>query len=149
MSEKADYATLRSKVVKGRRRLDRVENVVLAGMPDVNGCFDGVEFWLEMKSPTEPKRKSTPLFGSNHRVSQEQKNWFLRQLQAGGNAYFYVCTDKRYLLLPGGLADRINEMTVEQLVEKALWHWPKPNRSRMAWELLATLVSKRNPMHTS
>ena len=33
----------------------RVENAVGAGMFDVNGCHDGVEFWVELKVDAHPK----------------------------------------------------------------------------------------------
>jgi hypothetical protein len=103
-------------------RLDRIENVLLPGMPDVNGCFTRNEFWIETKQPREPKRINTPLFGSNHDLSQDQKNWFLSQKNAGGNGIIYIQTDQGTRLFIGGEhADAINSATVTELMILAFW----------------------------
>lgn len=122
MSEKTAYKWLRDNVALPGDRLDRLENLVAEGMPDVNGCFLGSEFWLEIKSPKEPKRASTPLFGSNHKVSQEQANWMMRQIKAKGRAHFFIVTDKRRILIDGKYADHINNFTVAETVRNSLWH---------------------------
>lgn len=120
--ETAAYQWLRSNLFKHPHRVDRVENLVVVGMPDVNVKMVGrEEFWLEVKAPVEPKRQSTALFGSNHRVSQDQMNWFLRQRRAGGKAFFWIATDKRRMLLSGAYADRLNQMTMAEVTEAALW----------------------------
>ena len=93
MPESNDYKVLKKNLPTGNDRLDRVENFVVAGMPDINFCSEGKESWIEQKSPIEPKRQSTKLFGSNHKISQDQKNWFLRQMKAEGNAYFLIVTN--------------------------------------------------------
>lgn len=122
MSEKTAYNWLKKNVFRSPHRIDRIENLVGTGMPDVNGCVvRGFEFWLEVKNPTEPKRPSTPLFGSNHKVSQEQANWFLTQRKAGGRCLFWIVTDKRRMLVPGIYADTLNKMTVSEIVEVACW----------------------------
>ena len=126
MTEKHAYKIFRQKVARHGDRVDRVENVLVSGMPDINYCSLGEECWIELKCPTEPKRKTTPLFGSNHKVSQEQKNWFLRQTTAVGNAYFLIVTNSRWMLIDGAHADEINEMTTSRLAYVALWHVENP-----------------------
>jgi hypothetical protein len=32
--------------------LTRVENAIMSGTPDVNACYQGVEWWMELKSGT-------------------------------------------------------------------------------------------------
>jgi hypothetical protein len=119
INEKKAYNRFRL-LFKGRRfRMTRVENVVAVGMPDVNLCINGHEHWIEIKAPTEPKRKSTPLFGSNHRVEKEQANWMLDQLRNGGNGWFLIATDKRFIILHGSLHDEVNSMTVPELMTVA------------------------------
>lgn len=135
MAESSDYKTLKRNMPYPRDRLDRVENAVVTGMPDINFCSGDVECWIEQKSPKEPVRSTTRLFGSNHKVSQEQMNWFKRQMTAGGNAYFIIATDKRWMLIGGEHADKINDMTVQELLDIALWSTGKPVR-REQWELL-------------
>jgi hypothetical protein len=142
MAESNDYPIFKANVPEPGDRLDRIENVVVTGMPDINMCIEGKELWIEQKSPKEPVRGTTPLFGSNHKVSQEQRNWFLRQRQAYGNAYFLIATDKRWMLLPGILADKINSMTVPELLEKCLWSTTKPVRDKQQWTNLRIILKR-------
>ncbi len=136
MAESTDYKTFKANVPQPGDRLDRIENVVVTGMPDINMCIGGTEVWIEQKSPKEPKRSTTALFGSNHKVSQEQANWMLRQRKAGGKCYFLISTDKRWMLIGGFLADQINSMTVDELMEQAAWATTKPVRDKEAWKAL-------------
>jgi hypothetical protein len=142
MAESSDYKAFKKNVPEPGDRLDRIENVVVTGMPDINMCIEGKELWIEQKSPKEPVRSTTPLFGSNRKVSQEQRNWFLRQRQAHGNAYFLIATDKRWMLLPGILADKINSMTVPELLEKCLWSATKPVRDKQQWTNLRIILKR-------
>lgn len=143
MSEKNDYNTFRKNVIGPRDRIDRVENLCVVGMPDVNACIDGVEVWLEFKSPTEPKRAGTPLFGSNHRISQDQINWMLRQHQAGGHCYFLIATNKRWLLVDGWESGLINTMTVGELIDACSWWTSKPVVDPNAWRTLRNALLRR------
>lgn len=136
MPESNDYKTFKANVPVVGDRLDRIENCVVIGMPDINFCSRGVECWIEQKSPKEPKRRTTPLFGSNHKVSQDQMNWMLRQRNAGGRCYFLIVTDKRWMLLPGSLADHINGMTVDELLDNAVWSCAKPVTNKAQWAYL-------------
>jgi hypothetical protein len=142
MSESKDYKKLKAKVFTPRDRIDRIENVILVGMPDVNYCLQGFEGWIEMKSPTEPKRSTTRLFGSNHRVSQYQMNWALRQIKAKGRVFFLIVTDKRWALIHGAQADGINELTVQQLVMSAIWHSILPIKEEAWKQLRQALMSQ-------
>lgn len=128
MSEKTDYQIMRKRLIQGHDRIERIENIVGIGTPDVNYCIDGVEGWIEMKSPKEPKREKSKLFKfkNNHEFTQGQKNWFLKQRNAGGRAFVLICTDKRWMLMDIWQADFINEMTVDQLWHKAVWACSKP-----------------------
>ena len=142
MSESTDYRAFKRNVPDPIDRLDRIENMMLTGMPDTNFCGDGRECWIEFKSPKEPVRPTTRLFGSNHKLSIEQRNWMLRQRNAGGRAFVLIVTDKRWILLDGVRADRINEMTVPELIEVALWHAVKPIRSKEQWKLCRTILTR-------
>lgn len=144
MAESTDYKTFKKNVPQPGDRLDRIENVVVTGMPDINMCIGGVEVWIEQKSPKEPVRRTTPLFGSNHKVSQEQANWMLRQRKAGGRCYFLISTDKRWILVGGFLADQLNTMTVDELLEQAVWSTTKPVRDKESWKHLRLALSRSN-----
>lgn len=132
MSEKVAYRKFRLAIYDPKKgdRIDRIENIMIVGMPDVNCCIEGCESWMEIKSPTEPKRSTTPLFGSNHKVSQDQKNWFLRQRNAGGRAYLLITTDKRWMLI-GSKIDFVNEMTIEELVSISLYNFELDSNGRV------------------
>jgi hypothetical protein len=144
MAENNDYKVLKKNLPQGKDRLDRIENVVVAGMPDINFCCEGVECWLEQKSPKEPKRSTTRLFGSNHKLSQDQMNWFKRQMDAEGNAYILIASDKRWMLISGEHADVVNELTVEQLLEISLWNTNKPVRDKESWKQLRQILNSKH-----
>lgn len=139
MSEKTDYQALRKHLVQGKERLDRVENIAGTGTPDVNYCIDGVEGWIEMKSPKEPKRAKSKLFADNHKFSQTQKNWFLKQRNAGGRAFILICTDKRWMLIDKWQADFVNGMTVDEIGKVAVWNNAKPILP-MEWKRLREVL---------
>lgn len=128
MSERTAYNRFKLMVMLPGDRLDRIENMAGTGMPDVNGCFEGSEFWIEIKNPRkEPVRKLlTPLFGSNHRLSQDQKNWFKRQDKAGGKGFVYIRSETFCALLPGNIADDINKMTICEIIHNAIWSHKVP-----------------------
>ena len=142
MSESADYKAFKNHVITPRDRLDRIENCMIPGMPDTNICIDGVESWIELKSPKEPKRSTTNLFGSNHPLSQDQMNWLLRQRNARGRAHVLIVTDARWLLIDGKHGDVINDLTVTELIAIAEWHATKPIRSKEEWKRLRTLLQQ-------
>ena len=50
------------------------------GIPDLNGCVDGVEFWIELKQATANAVK----------ISPGQIAWIERRVRAGGNVYIAV-----------------------------------------------------------
>lgn len=131
MSEAAEYQWLRKSVFRSPARCQRIESLIGLGIPDTNVCIAGVESWVEIKAPTEPKRPGSAMIGGRcHPLSQDQKNFFLAQRRAGGRAYLWVGSDKRRLLLPGFCADPFNEMTVMDMILASLWHCPraeKPN----------------------
>jgi hypothetical protein len=141
--ESTDYKNFRKNVVQPGDRCDRIENLMVVGMPDINLCIGATEVWIEQKSPTEPKRKATPLFGSNHKVSQDQANWMLRQRKAGGLCYFLISTDKRWILVGGFLADQLNKLTVDEIVDQAVWSTMKPVKDKEQWQTLRTTLQRK------
>lgn len=145
MSEKRAFSLLKQSVLGAHlnRRLDRIENSVGSGWPDANGCFEGIEFWIEVKEPEEPKRASTPLFGSSHKLGLEQRNWIKRQLNAGGLVYIYIDTGKNRMLISGALADVFNKMTLSEFIKTAVWHASVPIRNAEKWEEIAHVIANR------
>lgn len=108
------------------RVLERVENGMLDGMPDSHYCLESEPGWMELKCPVEPVRAKTPLFGSNHKLTTTQRNWLIKYHQAGGRAWVAIETDKRVLLIAGHHADRINDLSVSELIKIASFHALRP-----------------------
>lgn len=69
--------------------IERVENSVGAGHPDVELCYMGVQNWIEQKVAKRPARKTTKLrFGSPLRDSQ--KEWAEKRIAAGGRVWYLI-----------------------------------------------------------
>lgn len=67
----------------------RVENVAGEGHPDAEGCYRGVQFWLELKVAKRPARSATLLrFGSPLRDSQV--DWARKRIAAGGRVWYLI-----------------------------------------------------------
>lgn len=87
--------------------LCRVENIVMEGYPDVEGCFSGFNFHIELKSSPLPKRESTLI---TIKISTEQIMWLNKRWRVGGNCFVLlrVGTHRnitRYLI-PGDIEKR-------------------------------------------
>lgn len=87
--------------LKGRAHVRRVENEVLIGDPDVEGCVDGGEFNIELKACPEPNSADGLLV----RIDEAQINWLRRRRRSGGQAWLLVRVGSsnaaRHYLLPG------------------------------------------------
>tara|TARA_R100001509_G_C4789989_1_gene189430 strand:- start:164 stop:580 length:417 start_codon:yes stop_codon:yes gene_type:complete len=55
----------------------RIETNVGLGVPDVNGCYKGIDFWLELKVSS----------GTRINLSKYQKSWIIRRGRAGGRVF--------------------------------------------------------------
>lgn len=62
----------------------RLENAVGVGASDVEGCFNGVQFWCELKCEARPVRPSTVI---KPRFEKTQNPWHRRRREAGGRTY--------------------------------------------------------------
>lgn len=79
----------------------RVENLVSEGDPDVDGCWAGRYFELELKGCDRPKRDGSLDF----EIRQSQAIWHRKRWRCGGNLWLYVRVGlgrgtRRYLI-PG------------------------------------------------
>lgn len=106
--------------LKGTKGLHmvRVENLVNTGDPDVEGCYQGHYFEVELKGCDRPKRGGK--LGFEVRTSQtlyHRKRW-----RCGGNTWIYIRVGAnkevaRYLI-PGGLVETVDwpNVTESQLL---------------------------------
>ena len=57
--------------------LVRIENKASPGIPDVNGCYKGIEFWIELKV----------IKGNSLQLSKFQKAWIYERTKSGGKVF--------------------------------------------------------------
>ncbi len=55
----------------------RIESSTINGIPDVNGCVDGVEAWYELKANKV----------NNFGLSKYQINWHMKRQRVGGKVF--------------------------------------------------------------
>jgi hypothetical protein len=97
-----------------------------SGIPDLNGCWNGAEFWLECK-----KTKAWGVV-----VRPMQIAWLLRHCHAGGNCWLAVRrqtrTDDQLWLVPGRMVQLLAQQGLQAMPPAtyrfaggpAKWPWP-------------------------
>lgn len=99
--------------------LERIENVLASGTPDVHGLgARGGAFWIEMKVAKTPARAVTPVFGAGRGLTTDQENWLLRYAKAGGRAFVLARSEgcpAGLWLVEGALAASFNQMPAAAL----------------------------------
>lgn len=100
--------------------IQRVENLVAAGMPDVYAASFGLALWIELKAPRAPKRDSTRLLGTQG-LNPDQINWHLKARSCGIRSFVLIRDDRlRLFLVDGEHAAVVNEWSVEELTTMSL-----------------------------
>lgn len=105
-------------------RVQRIENIVASGMPDVISIFRGRVCLVELKArEVMPVRADTPLLGAKRGLNQDQMNWHRGWSIHDGISYVLISAGARHkhlLLIPGECADLINRMTLVELRDIAV-----------------------------
>ena len=80
------FQDLKKQLEKAKKQIHfvRVENLIEQGTPDLNCCYEGVEFWLELKADD----------GRIPRLSKYQIAWHYRRYKAGGKSWILQRTQK-------------------------------------------------------
>ena len=102
--------------------LQRVENLVADGMPDVYCAGGRREAWVELKAARLPKRATTRL-QMGEGVRQSQVNWHLKATSKGVQSFILIRVEERRsepLLIVGWLAQLVNDFTYDEAREAAL-----------------------------
>ena len=95
-------------------RMDRVENGVIEGMPDVSTTAAGIDVWIELKYVAKwPSRANTRVLGDKG-LRAEQINWHLRHKRAGGRSYILMGIGKEIYLADGMYAKEVNSWVSEE-----------------------------------
>ena len=101
----------------GRRmRLERIENLVNVGTPDVLALAKGFVTPIELKAVAAfPARHSTRVLGARG-LSVAQRNWHKSWLDEGGESLILIGVGSReFFAIPGVFADEVNEMDADRL----------------------------------
>ena len=86
-TEKKLYQALKTNLRKVHWQ--RIETGALQqGVPDVNGCYGGREFWVELKCTTTDSVSLTPF----------QCSWHMRRASAGGRSWIMVAHSKHNVM---------------------------------------------------
>lgn len=98
-------------------RLERVENLVGVGMPDVLAIASGRVSWLELKSvDAYPVREFSRVLGATKGLSVAQRNWHYEWYAHSGKSFIVVGVGPADVFaIPGVLGDAINFMTRKDL----------------------------------
>ena len=97
--------------------LERIENLVATGTPDIHALCRGVHTWVELKeAPTPPVRSTTPLLGGGRGLRDAQKNWLMMWHRHCGRAVVVIGVGSTELLVvPGKFGDAINSLPLVAL----------------------------------
>jgi hypothetical protein len=108
------------------------------GVPDMNGCINGIEFWIENKTTS----------GFTVALRPEQIGWMLRRTRCGGRSFIAVrrhceagprrkAADELWLF-SGASAERLQHFGLKGVVPlgiweagPARWHWDRINHLLM------------------
>lgn len=97
--------------------MERVENSVGAGRPDVDGCINGGDFYIELKSEMRPKRIGTPI---HPKLRPSQSIWHRERCEAGCRINWILmqvgeAAEARLYLIPGKFYDQLASLAEVEL----------------------------------
>lgn len=102
--------------------MERVENMVKEGMPDVWVAAHGKHSWVELKAAKLPVRATTPLLGKDG-LRQTQLNWHYKAAQRGLPVYTLIRDDKNQIyFISCQHSEQVNRMTATELSKLSLAH---------------------------
>lgn len=98
--------------------LQRVENSVGRGTPDVEGCLNGHSFWVELKVSESPSRAATSVKTG---FEPQQIPWMVQRAKAGGAVFVLNQIGRRRYLLAREAILELQEGI--DLMPEASWNW--------------------------
>lgn len=122
MKESQFWALVKGKLLGD---VERMENALTRGTPDVNGCFEGHEYWLELKVLDDKGRC---------KLRPEQYLWHRKRQEHGGRVFVLARNDN---LLKLYQVQRNMEM-------HELWACSKP----FQWDNMNSLIFSVPPFCT-
>jgi hypothetical protein len=97
--------------------IERVENIVSLGTPDLHVQYNKTHTWVELKQVAKiPARAHTPLLGPAKGLNPNQRNWHLEFSRFGGRSVIVIGVGAREILtIPGTFGDDVNTMSYAAL----------------------------------
>lgn len=97
--------------------LCRIENEAGSGNPDVEGCINGDQLWIELKSEERPKRASTPI---RPKLRPSQDIWHTERYRAGCRVHWVLLRvgedrETSLYLIPGRFYAQLKAITETEL----------------------------------
>ena len=115
------------KLTARRLHYTRVENAASSGMPDVEGCIDGKQFWLELKVASRPKSADDVVVIEHLRPKQIE--WLHNRWLVNGRAWLLLRVEggdllpTHHYLIPGHFGRRVFAgMTEAEMENVAVVH---------------------------
>lgn len=107
--------------------LERMENVVTEGRPDVDALhrvgkgFESLYTPIELKARDDaPVHAQTPALGNSRGLSIEQRNWHLNWARYGGRSLIIARIGRALFVIDGRRADDVNRMGTAALAAACL-----------------------------
>lgn len=98
--------------------LERIENVVMPGRPDVDVMHRGVIIPVELKAKLRPPtRCTTPVLGNSDGLNPNQLNWWLQWNKRGGSGFILVKIGNVLSAIPAALSEQVNAMTSADMAQ--------------------------------
>jgi hypothetical protein len=76
----------------------RIETWAGLGIPDVNGCKNGIEIWCELKQVNLPRNGIIKLPSTKKSVKTQQ-GWMIRRARAGGRVFYGIMVNSALHIL--------------------------------------------------
>lgn len=123
MGKEASLWTTVREILSPFAHLERVENKVNVGTPDVNYCLNGAkgEGWLELKDVDHWPARAGTILRIAH-VTEVQREWWRARRRSGGACYVLLRVGRSYLCFDGEVAARyLGVSDRAELEREALW----------------------------
>ena len=99
----------------------RVEDLCSVGIPDINFCYSGAEYWIEAKwLEAYPKRPSTPV---RLGLTPEQALWLTERRRAGGRTCVVAKVGRQWLVFVDHFTELVRGMPREELERASHVYW--------------------------
>lgn len=125
--------------------LQRIESSTGSGIPDIEGCWNGTSFWLELKAVDILPVKDTSRL--NITIHPAQINWLERRWSIGGRVFVLLRTGQsrhmRYYLIPGydvSVLSMISKVTIRRYACRSYSSWTYSTATTLLRKILLTVT---------